>query len=467
MAKFFLFTVSYLRRKIEMKAFAYITAICILVVSLFGCTPNADSIPKDISSANVETTTEDIIAALPENEKSWMNVTPAQYLEDFDFLYSEMKDNYPYFNVVSRKIGVDIDKAYADYRKKVEICTTDVDFVAAVREYVEQMKYVGHLSSWGYRYNSELENMKEFIEQFPKNKKQLTPYISKLDNPTSKRNYQAMQEFYEKIDLQLEKTNQSVSSSAMTDDNFVENPPNVETKILQDGEIAYVKINGFDMNSYKSDKKILLPFYDSVLNYDHIIIDITDNFGGGMDYFNDLVVAPLISKILSVSTYMLIKGGENNKHFLQVTSGIVADIWKPIEDLPMLPKLAADDRKDMDYFSQADYTIEPLNEQKGFKGKIWLLVSSNNYSSSEYAAMFSKHSGFATLVGEQTGGDGIGVDPAYFILPNSGLVVQYSPVYGITPDGASSEEFGTTPDIVSEKNESPLDTCLKAIDLEK
>ena len=77
--------------------------------------------------------------------------------------------------------------------------------------------------------------------------------------------------------------------------------------------------------------------------------------------------------------------------------------------------------------------------------------------------MFSKESGFAALVGEQTVGDGIGVDPAYIILPNTGLVVQYSPIYGITGDGRNSEEYGTEPDYYRRKDETALDTCLRLI----
>ena len=80
--------------------------------------------------------------------------------------------------------------------------------------------------------------------------------------------------------------------------------------------------------------------------------------------------------------------------------------------------------------------------------------------------MFSKASGFATLVGRNTSGDGIGTDPAYLILPNSGLVVQYSPMYGVTADGTGSEECGTEPDIVSPDGESALETCRKQISQE-
>jgi len=67
-----------------------------------------------------------------------------------------------------------------------------------------------------------------------------------------------------------------------------------------------------------------------------------------------------------------------------------------------------EDLTELDYFMEEKYTVEP-HKQQGFQGRVWLLVSPNNCSSSEYAAMFSKQSGFATLVGERTGGDGIGL----------------------------------------------------------
>lgn len=380
-----------------------------------------------------------------------------------------MQKNYPYFHLVYRSLGFDIDKEYIKYRKKAEICTNDVDFFDTVGEFIYRMDYIGHISLWDEYYISEVDNLKSLILEFPQYKEHLTPYLVKLDNPTSKHTYQVMEKFYKNIASQVEKANEGLltDTTAETADSSNVEPLNIETKILQDGQIAYVKINSFDMNFYTPDKEILLPFYNSILDYENIIIDITDNCGGGMDYFNDLVAAPLISKPLTVSTYMLTKGGENNKHFLQLDKGIAKGEWKPIKDLPTLPKLNVDDLKGMDYFAKESYTVNPSNIQESFKGKVWLLVGSNNYSSSEYAAMFSKYSGFATLVGEQTGGDGIGVDPAYIILPNSGLVIQYSTIYGVTEDGVGSEEFGTTPDITSEKGKSALETCLKAIASEK
>ncbi len=99
----------------------------------------------------------------------------------------------------------------------------------------------------------------------------------------------------------------------------------------------------------------------------------------------------------------------------------------------------------------------------GFAGKIWLLVDEYVYSSSEAFTVFCKDTGFATIVGSPTGGDGIGIDPVFLVLPNSGLIVRYSALFGLNPDGSSNEEFGTTPDLLSPAGEPPLVTALRAI----
>ena len=67
------------------------------------------------------------------------------------------------------------------------------------------------------------------------------------------------------------------------------------------------------------------------------------------------------------------------------------------------------------------------------------------------------------MVGTQTGGDGIGaLDPIFLRLPNSGFLIQFSMMYGLNPDGSSSEEAGTTPDILSPAGEPALVTALRA-----
>ena len=61
-------------------------------------------------------------------------------------------------------------------------------------------------------------------------------------------------------------------------------------------------------------------------------------------------------------------------------------------------------------------------------------------------------------------GDGIGaLDPIFLQLPNSGILVQFTMMFGLNSDGTSSEEAGTTPDIPSPAGEPALVTALRAI----
>lgn len=405
------------------------------------------------------------LAEVPDADPNWMGgLNKEQRMQDFESLCNGLRDNYPYLLLAKRQAGADIDVLERSYRQKVELCDNDDMFYETLRDFVREFALTGHLDLWGRRYESELADLKRYFnlkmqESDEKGMAHIAPYIAALDNPVSHKTYAAMTKFYEQTENEVQEQGQEPKESAAV----TEEEPwvNVKTKILEPGKTAYVSISLFDYEQMESDRKILLPFYEKVRDYDNLIIDITENPGGSMNYFNELVVAPLAKETLTVPTYQLLKDGQNNRCFLMMEEGISSGLYQPVSKLPELPNLNRENVRDCTYFLQEDYTVHPVGN--GFAGKIWLLVSGDNYSSSEYAAMFSKASGFATLVGETTGGDGIGTDPVYLILPNSGLVVQYSPMYGMTADGTGSEEYGTTPDIVSSTGESALDTCLKWI----
>ena len=315
---------------------------------------------------------------------------------------------------------------------------------------------VGHLSTitpmeydWFVEGYNDMEGIPE--EEIGKMKQLADTYGNKL----SQESYDNMQNIfwpvYDKV--------QSWYSAEENDTEMTEEKTysNVETKIIEEGKTAYININSFDMSCYEEDKEKLFAFYNEIKDYENVIFDFTMNGGGGMAYFDDLIVAPNIDKTLSTEAYGLAKAGNLNEKFYKVSE------WDDISTMPELPKMNKEDLKCMDAVSPIQYTVEPLNNEKMLNGKLWILVSENVFSSSEYAAMFTKATGFATLVGTRTGGDGIGVDPIPVVMPNSGLIVRYSPVYGVSYDGSGSQEFGTEPDIISPDGEDALTTCLKII----
>lgn len=416
---------------------------------------------------------EQVLSEMSDEEKNWMGgLSGKQRLVDFESLCDGLRENYPYLELAKRQVGADLDALETEYQSKVEQCANDDAFFYTLKDFVREFSSLGHLELWGRRYESELASNREYVEAADREEQERwEPYLKALDNPLSHRTYASMTKYYQDVECRMEEKraeegggDRGESTEAEGETAVLEEaaPANVETKILESGKTAYVSIGTFYPDRMEADRKILLPFYEKVKDWDNLIIDITKNPGGSMNYFNELIAAPLAGETLTVPGYQLFKDGDNNRAFLRVEEGVASGLYQSINELPAMPKLNREDAADCDWFYPEIYEVEPTGN--GFSGKIWLLVSENNYSSSEYAAMFSKASGFATLVGRTTSGDGIGTDPAYLILPNSGLVVQYSPMYGVTADGAGSEECGIVPDIVSPQGESALETCLKQIE---
>jgi len=73
-------------------------------------------------------------------------------------------------------------------------------------------------------------------------------------------------------------------------------------------------------------------------------------------------------KTYSVSTFLLAKGGENNKYFLGILDGLKSGKWKPVSQLPLLPNMNKEDLAELDYFMEEKYTVGPHNQQ-GFQGR--------------------------------------------------------------------------------------------------
>lgn len=382
---------------------------------------------------------------------NWYGLTIEQKLQDMKYLYQTLQQNYPYIKMLKRMYGVDLEQEYQKAVKEIKNSKTDFEFYAIVNHFTNQSHMVGHLSTispfdydWFVKSYGDTTGVPEFYwEQMEKIRKVYADEKAKKAYTTLKKKMLPLTQ--KNTDLQQHQNKKS----------------NVETKIIEKGKIAYIYVDSFDMGYYEEDKKKLFDFYKQVQNYDNVIFDFTENSGGGMFYFNDLIVAPNIDKILYTKVYELMQSGEYNMQFLG------QDGFETIEKLPKLSKINQDDLKELDLMLESTYFIQPSQKQKMLKGKLWILVNENVFSSSEYAAMFSKATGFATLVGERTGGDGIGSDPLPILLPNSGIIVRYSPIYGTTADGTNSQEFGTEPDIWVQKGKTYLQTCIDEIKKQK
>lgn len=412
-------------------------------------------------------------------EGNWKGLTKKERLADVDFLYETMKENYPYMALAERLSGADWEESYQRCREKAGAAKTDWQFFAAVQEFVGEGDGLGHLmllTPGFYQWAQEAYSGISPEGIPPKDYEQVQKIGQAYSNEASMQAYQAMAPVYDRVKRQVEAHNAALETPETDGESAPDQSgaglsparedmelkgrgetENLEYGLLEQGTVGYIKVRSFDMAFYDSDRETLFGLYEQYRDCTDVIFDLTENGGGGEGYFNDLILAPNIEHDMSMCAYELVKDGDYNRKFMDLGG------YQPIEGLPKLPRANEEDLGALDLFQPVEYRVSPSGSGRALKGRLWMLVNENVYSSSEYAAMFTKATGFAALVGHTTGGDGIGVDPVPIVLENSGLIVRYSPVYGLSFDGAGSEEFGTEPDIQAEAGESELEACLRAI----
>lgn len=368
-----------------------------------------------------------------------------QMYQDYDYMWKILNENYPWWGVIER-YKIDKEKIYNKYRNKIENIKSELEFSDLISDMAKEMKNTGHLNVLSS------ERYFEMLESY--DNEYLKDWFNVLNNDISKETYTLM-----KDDSDILNSNKK--------EEIKSNDENISARIIEKDKIAYVKINDF-VGDLEKDGEKLIQFYKKVSNYENLIIDITGNSGGRDEYWMDYIIAPNIDEAFIQNSFFLYKEGDYNKNFIDIEEKNSYFEFKPISEFPKTMNIEVSDLKYATHFlNDSNKRIEPKYDKKLFNGKIFLLVDDKVYSSSESFSIFSKSTGFATIVGTRTGGDGGGMTPILFSLPNSGLIVRFTILEFINPDGTNSEEYGTTPDIISKNEEDPLKTCINYINAEK
>lgn len=386
---------------------------------------------------------------IPEN---YIGIQNEDMIYDFTYLWETLNKNYPYLGVVERS-GVDINNLYNKYMEKIKNCRTDFDFYYTLLDFTKEFKEIGHLNlispSTLSSFNSTYVSASMTSDEAEKH---LKPWVTALNAPNTLKSYALYNLIVNPPELVAIIENET-GKKLLEDTNFI---PAIETQIMEDNKVGYLKIDTFSYSAIDNSIPIILNFYNEIQDCTDLIIDIRNNGGGAVSYWTSLLVAPNIDKEYKSESYDLVLMGENNKKYIDFEI-------LPMNELPEFENILQEDLERFDGFRKTDTVVRPISNQKLFNGRIWILVGPQVYSSAENFVIFCKDTGFATIVGTPTGGDGIGGDPVFASLPKSGLLVRYSMDYGINPDGRGNEEFGTIPDIISPDGEDALETCLKEI----
>jgi hypothetical protein len=232
--------------------------------------------------------------------------------------------------------------------------------------------------------------------------------------------------------------------------------PNLYTDILADGRVGYVQIG--NLFRTPEDTASLHRFFESIPDLPALIIDIRGNPGGQSTYYEKDLIGQLACEQVECSLCLTWRSGNYVQLFVQSKL-----VYVPLEELsktafvdkagPEMARNIPPESLTADFVNPRvmRYVVYPQNSV-AYRGKIFLLVDDLCYSGAEGFTAFCKASGFATVVGTWTGGDGIAFTPTMVALPNSGMVVRFPLVMGLNPDFTANEEAHTSPHVLVEQS---------------
>lgn len=370
-------------------------------------------------------------------------LSKSEMVNDFEYLFKELEENYPFFEVLKRKYDIDFLANHDTYLKRVKECKTDEEFIKTMSEIMADLNnYHAKIADSAY--------VDQTLSYYSQNWNQPSIYYEFLNL-----NRQVVRNRYGLAGVQSKASHGQIKRKQNKTQASDESP---NLALESQGDLAILKIKQMgDLTNKEADEKVLDEFLKNKHMYKALVIDIRDNVGGNMEYWQNFLIPRLSKNPKQVVNHMFFK--DSDKIRLLLTDDTLNMESLSNVDISSIKLDHAEDLEDFSYYIKDVIAIDPNESQKdnGYEGKIFLLVDEDVFSAAEGFASFIKHTEFATIVGTQTGGDGITLGVINSVLPNSGLVFTYTNTLGYDPTGEINEENPTTPDIESSSYRQSLE----------
>lgn len=346
-------------------------------------------------------------------------------IKDFKYLYKTLNENYPYFEAEKRMNDFDWLEHKNEFIDRIRKTSNDSLYFIELISIIDEM----HSGHTGFKPTSYRDYYLDIFKDM--NTPYVRPWIDVLEQADDSPDYWC----------HFLKGQKGKSYKVQPLDG-----PNYSDTIISDN-IGVMTINTFGYKRIQEDSLLIDSFLKKLVSrgINNLIIDIQRNHGGAVKYWTDNVVKRLIKDSITFTSYPTIKKGSVNKRFYPdyfENGDIISQDYN--NEFVNLPSEILQNKY---YIKTVIQTLTP-SAPIPYHGKIYLLVSRNVFSSSEAFAQFCKTTRWATIVGETTGGDGIGSNPVIIMLPKSKLLLRYPPIGGLNHDGSFNYEKKTEPDIV-------------------
>ena len=379
------------------------------------------------------------------------NLTHEDFLYDIEYMIAYLEAQFPFFDIIYQKHGVDLNELGARLRNYIAYEAQDLDwdsfFELIYNEYIAYARQAGHL---------DLLDAEERWDRIARNE-----YFISEDNITSLRASEA-----ERI---LEVLNSSASilgygppeqeQSQPAWSPLISTSAAFTTEIIEAGRVASLTLNWLPHSLTQPAWQTLTRFYNQIENFEHLIIDIRNVQGDYSEgwFFYWFVISVLIDFRDTVAIDLYFLPTEENMQHMRQTYGL----------FPRMPGTHGLNRE-LGHLTLMNYSasIEPFDSAIPFGGQIWLLVDESVTSEAQFAAHYAKNIGFATLVGETTGGvfGNISGQRQVFALPRTGIIVQYDNAISVCYVTRIPIELGVEPHIFNRDGMDALETVLALIE---
>lgn len=391
-----------------------------------------------------------------EIDPKYYSENQSPFENDFDYAFDILEKYYALFY---RNGTYDFLKNRESYKKEIKNLKTDKEFFDKMNRILEDLGD-GHTNLLD---NNESYDMKETFVLSNKEEKGLV-----------------------NVDLINYLFGTKISSNEIINKIFKESSAATKNLITQDinKDIAYLKIRAMidpGTPDFEEDLDLLKTYLKKSKNKKALIIDLRGNGGGNSAYTNFYLYPMILGKkdFKDTNEYILFRSDEVFKYdpqYPELKSSIKkikeSDFKYLEENIPFLKK----DKKMMDDIRK-NYThiiFNPGLENAGefgddykFNGNLYLLIDEDVYSSGQIAAHFFRDNNLGTIIGEKTGGDGIGTTPAMVKLPNTKYILRFSHELGLRETNSIEESTYTIPDIeIPRKDQSQIpsnDGCVKKV----
>lgn len=218
------------------------------------------------------------------------------------------------------------------------------------------------------------------------------------------------------------------------DDYYIDTDSNTNT--------AYIKLTSFNY----LDGETLMNRIAEVAGCDNIIIDVRENGGGFVGFWEDYIYSALFVAEADNTSHSYIEIGD---YYMNIFYGL----RYTCVDFDIIEKISADELPVNVNSTNKWYHVASTQGISGnYTGinhnrEIAVLADNLTCSCADDFVSYFKNSGLASVYGTNTAGEGMAVTFGEWRLPESKLLFTCGYGLMLNPDGSSSTVYGTAPDV--------------------